>query len=176
MKLIVGLGNPEEKHSRTRHNLGWWVINQLASKYKMGSWQQEKKFKAMVIVGVFNNEKTILAKPLTYMNNSGQCVLSISQYYKIPPSDILIVHDDIDLELGDIRLQKNRGAAGHKGVQSIIDALKTKDFTRLRLGIAPKDKENINTEQFVLENFTEAEEEIIIPTIKKAAEIISEAF
>ena len=176
MKLIIGLGNPDEKYRRTRHNLGWRIIDQLVLKYKIGALAEEKKFKAALVIGVYNNEKTILAKPLTYMNNSGQSVKAISSYYKIPPADILVIHDDIDLVLGDMRLQKNRGAAGHKGVQSIIDHLKTKDFSRLRIGILPQDKESINTEKYVLENFTDAEEEIVSSIIKKAAVEISEAF
>ena len=176
MKLIAGLGNPGDKYKKTRHNLGSRVINIFVSKYKLESLKIEKKFKSNISINTFKDEKTILCQPQTFMNNSGQSIKALADYYKIPSQDILIIHDDIDLELGQVKLQKNRGSAGHKGVRSVIDALQTKDFLRIRMGIASANQPEINTEEFVLKNFSPAEEQIIYQSIKKAAELIAEAF
>lgn len=176
MKLIAGLGNPGLKYQKTRHNLGFRTANQLAQKYQLGIFKEEKKFKSQITMGFLNNEKVILAKPQTFMNNSGPSIKAIADYYKIMPQDILIIHDDIDLPLGQIRLHKNRGAAGHKGVQSIIDALKTKDFIRIRMGLALTNQAEINTEEFVLQDFSDEELAAVEQSIKKAIKLITEAF
>jgi PTH1 family peptidyl-tRNA hydrolase len=175
MKLIVGLGNPEKKYEKTRHNLGFRVIDVLAQEIKIDDWKNEKRFKALIAQGIFKEQRIILAKPQTFMNNSGQAVKLISDYYKIPISEILIIHDEIDLPLGEIKIQKGRGAAGHKGVESIIKEIKSKDFTRVRIGIKPLSSHQlkINTEKFVLENFTKQEESIVQKTIEKSADLIT---
>ena len=175
MKLIIGLGNPGIKYEKTRHNLGSRAINQLAQEIGIDNWKEEKKFKALTAQVSFNDQKIILAKPETFMNNSGSSVQAIASYYKIPFKDIIIIHDEIDLPLGEIRIQKSRGSAGHKGVQSIIDYLGTNDFIRIRIGIKAKNKEienNIETEKFVLQKFTDQEEKIVQATIKRAAQMI----
>lgn len=156
MKLIVGLGNPGTKYEKTRHNFGFMVIDFLIENKQLDS------------------QKIKLIKPQTFMNNSGQEVKKIADYYKIIIEDIIVIHDDIDLPLGEIKVQTGRGSAGHKGVQSIIDALGTNDFTRIRIGIRPE-KLTLDTEKFVLQKFTPEEQEIIEQTIKKAAEIIIQA-
>ncbi len=182
MKLIVGLGNPGEKYEKTRHNLGWRVIDFLVEEMGINQLKEDKKFKSLI--GKKNN--IILSKPLTFMNNSGQSVKAVADYFKILNQDILIIHDDIDLDLGETRIQEGRGAAGHKGVESIIEHLGTKDFKRIRIGVKPAE-ENIDTpkgnkfptgqaEKFVLENFTNQEEKIIGEIIKKAAQIIRTTF
>lgn len=176
MKLIIGLGNPGLKYEKTRHNLGWRIIEQLARELGTNDWKIEMQFNALIFRGNFNQEKIILAKPQTFMNNSGLAAKALVDYYKILNEDILIIHDEIDLPLGEIRLQKGRGSAGHKGVKSIIDKLKTNDFIRMRIGIRPPETSfPINTEKFVLEKFTEEEEKIIQETIKKAVQMIKTA-
>jgi PTH1 family peptidyl-tRNA hydrolase len=175
MKLIVGLGNPGEKFEKTRHNLGFRVIDELHQNLEFSSWNLAKKFNTLISENMLKGKKIILAKPQTFMNSSGQVVKALVDYYKIKSPDILIIHDDIDLPLGEIRLQKSRGSAGHKGVQSIIDALGTKDFARLRIGIRPNLDQKTETEKFVLEKFTNEEEKIIQQTLKKATEKISVA-
>lgn len=141
MKLIIGLGNPGIQYEKTRHNLGWRTIDYLASELEAGEWKMEMKFNAFIAESFFNSEKIIFVKPQTFMNNSGIAVKSIADYYKIKSEEILIIHDEIDLPLGEIKIQKGRGAAGHNGVKSVIEHLKTKDFTRMRFGIKPvKDK------------------------------------
>ncbi|RLC34918.1 MAG: hypothetical protein DRZ76_01540 [Candidatus Nealsonbacteria bacterium] len=151
--LIVGLGNPGKKYIGTRHNVGFRVVDELA---------KEKR------------EGFILAKPRTFMNQSGKAVKQLIENCcmrtagKLKIENLIVVHDDIDLPIGGFRIQKGRGAAGHKGVQSIIDALGTKDFWRIRIGICPKTGKPKNVEKFVLQKFTKEEEKIIKKTIKKA--------
>jgi PTH1 family peptidyl-tRNA hydrolase len=157
MYLIVGLGNPGKKYEKTRHNIGFRVIDEL-----------EKS--------VFNFDITLL-KPDSFMNNSGKAVKECLNYYKIPAANLIVIHDDIDLAFGIIKLNKNSSSAGHKGVQSIIDTLKTQDFTRIRIGISPKSEARISksetdTAEFVLKNFTKNEEEQIPEIIKKAVGLI----
>jgi peptidyl-tRNA hydrolase, PTH1 family len=176
MKLIIGLGNQGTKYENTRHNLGFLVIDEFKRNLEFGIWNLDKKFKSLVSEGSFNDQKIILVKPQTYMNNSGEAVRLLADYYKIKFEDILVIHDDIDLSLGEIRIQKERGSAGHNGVQSIIDSLKTKDFIRARIGIKPKNEgRKIDTEKFVLENFNEEEKTIIQEIIKKAGQTIMAA-
>lgn len=144
MILIVGLGNPGKKYKKTRHNVGFQIIDVLKKSFDSA---QDKDI--------------ILLKPQTYMNKSGKEVKSLITKYKIPISNLWVIHDDIDLLLGTIRVSKNIGSAGHKGVQSIIDELKTKNFSRIRIGILPKTGKPKNVEKFVLEKFTNEEKKIV---------------
>jgi len=174
MKLIVGLGNPGDKYKKTRHNLGFLVVDYLAAGEK---WKKSKKANCLYIRKQIGPEEVELIKPLTFMNNSGKTVNHIQKKHRIKPENILIIHDEIDLPLGEIRIQQGRGPAGHKGVQSIINQLGTKDFVRLRIGIRPTNQETIvDTEKFVLEKFTPAEEETVQATMKKAVQMIRTAF
>jgi len=177
MKLIVGLGNPGDKYKKTRHNLGWRVVGQLAHELGINDWKTERRFRALICQGNLNQEKIILAKPQTFMNNSGLAVKSLADYYKIPSQDILVIHDEIDLPLGEIRIQKGRGAAGHKGAQSIIEQLGTKEFVRMRIGIRLINNKQlaISSEKFVLSKFTPEEEKIVQKTIKRAVQMIATA-
>ena len=151
MILIIGLGNPGRKYQKTRHNVGSRVINELES---------------------LNLENVVLVKPTASMNESGRAVKSFIKKEKILTSNLWVIHDDIDLPLGRIRIVKNRGAAGHKGVESIIKELRTKNFIRSRIGICPKTGKPRSPEKFVLQKFTKSEEKIIKETIKKTAEAI----
>ena len=152
MKLIVGLGNPGRKYKKTRHNIGFRVIDALKNE--------------------ISAKDVILLKPQTFMNNSGKSVKSLSTKYKLQSTDIIVVHDDIDLSFGTIRISKNRSSAGHKGVQSIIDELGTQAFTRVRIGIRPKEKLARQNENllagFVLQKFSKQEEKQLKEIIKKA--------
>lgn len=171
MKLIVGLGNPGSKYEKTRHNLGFMVVDLLAGKEK---WRESKKAKCLYVKKQMATQKVELVKPLTHMNNSGQTVGHIQKKHYLSPRDIIIVHDDIDLALGEIKIQEGRGAAGHKGVQSIIEQLGTQDFIRVRIGIRPVEL-SMDTEKFVLQKFSSEEMEIIQETIKKAISLIEMA-
>jgi PTH1 family peptidyl-tRNA hydrolase len=151
MILIVGLGNPGKKYQKTRHNIGFRVIDQLQS---------------------LNLKKVILAKPQTFMNLSGKTVKLLVARYRLPVTNLWVIHDDIDLPLGKIRIVKNRGSAGHKGVESIIRELGTKNFIRFRVGICPKTSKPKNPEKFVLQKFNKDEEKIVKEVIKKTVEAI----
>ncbi|MBI4363461.1 MAG: aminoacyl-tRNA hydrolase [Candidatus Doudnabacteria bacterium] len=152
MHLIVGLGNPGRQYEATRHNLGFRVLDLLA-----GSEKWETKYDSQYI----KLEDVILAKPQTFMNKSGEAVKEILKYY--PAAQLVVIHDDLDLPLGSIRVQKEASSAGHNGVQSIIDELGTKDFARIRLGI--EDKE-------VLEKFTPEEENLVKEVLIKAKDAV----
>lgn len=167
MILVVGLGNPGHKYKKTRHNVGFLALNSIAGTDK---WQESKKANCLYLKKQIDNKIIELIKPLTFMNNSGKCVRYIKRKHCIEPKDIIIIHDDIDLLIGTIRISQNISSAGHKGVQSIIDELGTKDFTRIRIGIKPLLRSSSfggQAQDFVLEKFTKDEEKIIQQVIKK---------
>ena len=151
MLLIVGLGNPGRKYENTRHNIGSRVVTELK---------------------VLNLKNVISVKPTTFMNESGMAVKNLLRTYHLKPNNLIVVHDDIDLPIEKIRIVKNRGAAGHKGVESIIKELKIKDFIRFRIGIQSKTGKPKNPEKFVLEKFNKKEEKIVEEIIKKTVEAI----
>lgn len=169
MILIVGLGNPGKKYKKTRHNVGFWAMDELAKKE---TWQESKKANCLYLKTQISDKNAELIKPLTFMNNSGKCVRYVKRKRSIKPEDIIIIHDDIDLPLGTIRVSKNISSAGHKGIQSIIDELGTKNFTRIRIGIQPKIGKPQNVEEFVLKRFTKEEGKRIQKIIKTAIKII----
>ncbi len=164
--LIAGLGNPGEKFRHTRHNAGFTAIDAIAAKLRITNYELRINFAAEIAEELFNGKKIILAKPQTFMNESGEAIKKIGVYYKISADNIIIIHDDLDIALGNYKVVRNRSSAGHKGVQSIINALGTKDFARVRIGIGVEDKK-IPTEAFVLEKFTEEEQKIINEVIEK---------
>jgi len=174
MILIIGLGNPGKKYIMTRHNLGFRVLDLFKRKNNFSGFKFSKKFKSELSKGLFLGEKIILAKPQTFMNNSGKAVKNLVSSFKLQVSRIWVAHDDIDLPLGKMKIAIGRGSAGHKGVQSIIDELKTKNFIRFRLGTKPKlSSPNPKIiDKFVLKKFTKEEEKIIKETIKKTCQAI----
>jgi PTH1 family peptidyl-tRNA hydrolase len=133
MKLIVGLGNPGSQYEHTRHNVGFRVVDRLATTWGF-SWS-ERRARAMVASGTVGTEKVVLAKPLTYMNLSGEAVGELARWYKVPPADLLVIYDELDLPTGRVRLRSSGSAAGHNGIRDIIARLHTSDFPRLRVGI-----------------------------------------
>lgn len=157
MKLVVGLGNPGKKYEKTRHNVGFVVLDavqsQLAKIDQMSEWTLHKSFNAMIAEGHVAGNKAILAKPLTFMNRSGDAVGLIKSYYKLDTKDILVAHDDKDIDLGEVKYQWKRGHAGQNGVRSIIDVLGTNEFYRLRIGVKTSLLEKKETADFVLGKF-----------------------
>ncbi len=154
MKLIVGLGNPGKKYEKTRHNAGFLLVDMLQDHYGLGSWSLSKKFNAEITEGIIGGQKVMLTKPMTYMNNSGQSVGIIAKYFSLSPSDILVIHDEKDITLGNVKIQTDRGHAGHNGIKSIIEHIGTKDFTRIRIGVAPEDAARMkDTSDYVLGKF-----------------------
>ena len=165
MILIVGLGNPGKKFEKTRHNLGKetldFIYNKWQRNHSFSDWKESKKLESEISSGEIKKEEILLAKPLNFMNLSGKSVRKIISYYKKSAKNLIIIHDDLDLPLGKIKIAKNRGSAGHKGVQSIITELKSKNFIRLRIGIRPGNQKIKNPEKFVLQKFNKKEGEII---------------
>lgn len=134
MRIIIGLGNPGTRYKNTRHNVGFLFLDSLAQTYGV-SFQTEKKFQAEIAELITAQEKILLVKPLTFMNNSGEAIGAILRYYKLTPADILVIHDDLDVQSGTYKLTASSRSAGNNGVQSIIDILGTQEFSRIRIGI-----------------------------------------
>ena len=160
-QLIVGLGNPGKEYALTRHNVGFLVCDALADG---ASWSLKKAFNGEVAELVEGRKKTLLLKPWTFMNLSGEAVRAVMQFYKISLTQIIVVHDDADLAFGDIRMQSGRGSAGHNGVKSIMECLGSAEFTRVRVGIGRPSNEKMGLDAFVLEKWT-AEEQQKLPAL-----------
>jgi len=157
MKLIIGLGNPGKEYAKTRHNVGFMVIDALAKNLGV-DFKLNKKFQAEIAVIKNGKEEIVLAKPQTFMNLSGISTRAILDFYKIKPKDIIVIHDDKDILFGEVKYQSDRSAAGHNGIKSLIEHLGTQDFARIRIGVAWEDKEKMgDTANFVLMNFTKTE-------------------
>jgi PTH1 family peptidyl-tRNA hydrolase len=163
-ELIVGLGNPEEKYNKTRHNIGFEAADLLARSWGL-SWQQNKRFQGLFTEGQhrFGN-KIRLLKPTTYMNRSGQAVQAVSDWYKLSPASVLVIYDDMDLPLGKLRLRRSGSAGGHNGMKSIIAHLNSQNFPRLRIGIGKDDRKE--TISHVLGKFSTQEAEITSEVLK----------
>ena len=138
MHYIVGLGNPGEKYVDTRHNVGRIILEELAKANEFSEWKKSKGANALYAHGNIEESPVELLLPLTYMNNSGQSVLYLQRKHNVQSNNIIVVHDDIDLPVGEIKVSFGKGSGGHKGIDSIIKALGTKDFARIRVGIAAR--------------------------------------
>lgn len=154
MYLLVGLGNPGSKYSGTRHNVGFMLLDYLAR--ESGAGFTETRWKAMSAKTVISGITVIMLKPATFMNLSGSAVLQAAHFYKIEPAQIIVIHDDIDIELGRIKLVTGGGDGGHKGVRSVIEHLGTSDFPRLKIGIG-RPGDFIPPDKYVLANFAPEE-------------------
>ncbi|MBU3957422.1 aminoacyl-tRNA hydrolase [Patescibacteria group bacterium] len=191
MKLIVGLGNPGKKYQNSRHNLGFEVVDALAHKLLVHSsrqgrgspraaWFMDKKFKSEILeINKLptTNSKLLLALPATYMNNSGLAVKLLVDFYKIPLSDLIIIHDDLDLNLGKIKIRQGGSGAGHHGVESIIKSLEGDEFIRVKLGIATPSLQSserggqaVDVDRFVLKKFMPSERSRVRRMIKEVVE------
>jgi len=166
MNIIIGLGNPGKQYDRTRHNAGFMAIDSLVEKLG-GEWKENKKFNALI----YKDWNTLFVKPLTFMNNSGFSAFKIMSYFNLIPKtlgvfknkdtelkDVLtVIHDDLDIKLGEFKIATDSRSAGHRGVASIISHLKTQKFRRIRIGILTEEKKHIPTDKFVLGRFTKEE-------------------
>ena len=176
MKLLVGLGNPGEKYEKTRHNIGFMALDDFLKAYeplRNTLWEDNKKFKSDLAQVEWNRkdgkvEKVLLAKPKTYMNNSGMAVQLLMDFYKIDPSDVWILHDDVDFPSGTLRIRLGGASAGHRGVMSIIDTIGTDKFWRFRLGIGrPGESEHSGVSHHVLDVFTHEDHKQIREMLKR---------
>lgn len=186
MKLIIGLGNPGEKYENTRHNVGFWTVEAIARKEGAG-FSFEKKFNAEVTKARLDDRPVVLIKPHTFVNKSGEAVKKAKLFYKAKLEDIVVVHDDLDIEFGNFKMSLGKDSGGHLGVQSIIDNLKANKFWRLRIGTANRKLTSARHQRtlkakkelvgdFVLSRFTPTEQVELKKIIKKALERLAEAF
>ena len=153
MLLFVGLGNPTPDSEHNRHNVGFKIIDSINKKFSLS--KQKPKFKGLLTTGNISNKKIYAIKPLTFMNNSGICIRELIEYFKINPEDVIVFHDDLDVEFGKIKAKFGGSSAGHNGIAS-IDKFIGKDYSRVRIGIG-KPKTNLEIADFVLQNFDEEE-------------------
>ena len=153
MLLLVGLGNPNPDNSNNRHNVGFSVIDGINEKFKLS--KQKPKFKGLLTTGDIEDKKVYAIKPLTFMNNSGICIRELIEYFKINAEDVVVFHDDLDIEFGKVKAKFAGSSAGHNGIES-IDKFIGKDYSRVRIGIG-KPKDNMEVSDFVLQNFDEDE-------------------
>ena len=167
MKCIVGLGNPGRKYRKTRHNIGFMVIDELLKRH---NWKLNKsKFNGDYAVEHLHGEKIMLLKPQTYMNLSGEAVRPLADYYNIKVQDILVIYDDLDLPVGKVRLRQKGGHGGHNGIRSCLSHLEEKDFKRLRLGIG-RPTTPIPVVDYVLSKFPKSDHEAVNSSINKASD------
>ncbi len=165
MKLIVGLGNPGSKYAGHRHNVGFMAVEEIARAHHFGSWR--KGFQGEVAEGRLGGMKVLLLKPMTYMNESGRAVGEVVRFYRLSPDDVIVVHDELDLAPGRIRMKSGGGHAGHNGLRSIM-AHVGGDFHRLRIGIGhPGDKSRVHGH--VLSDFSKSEQEWLQPLLEAIA-------
>ncbi|HAG10389.1 MAG TPA: aminoacyl-tRNA hydrolase [Desulfotomaculum sp.] len=170
MLLITGLGNPGNSYSNTRHSIGFKVIDWLARERDITNWRL--KCKALVANTEFQEQKIILAKPQTYMNNSGESVVSLLHWYRLSNQDLIVICDDVDLPLGRLRIRGKGGDGGHRGLRSIIDLVGSKDFIRLRVGVGRPLEPDFEMVDWVLSRFSSEEALVVEQMVEKAAQAI----
>ncbi|EKE01655.1 MAG: hypothetical protein ACD_21C00082G0005 [uncultured bacterium] len=170
IQLVVGLGNPGSQYEKTRHNVGFWLVNALVEKYQ-GNIKHEAKFKGLFGAVNISEHECKLLVPLTFMNLSGEAVRKVASFYKIPPESILVIHDELDFPPGDVRLKKGGGANSHNGVQNIIDQLGSNNFLRMRLGIG-KPSFKADMINYVTSSPNKSETKQIHEAIDRAIEVI----
>lgn len=170
MKLIVGLGNPGREYDKTRHNVGFMVVDMIVS--NLGLSFNKEKFDGMLAEVMINQEKIMFLKPQRYINLSGEVIKKYVDFYKINVDDILIISDDLDLEVGKMKLRKQGGSGGHNGLKNIELNLKTKNYKRLKIGIS--NNKMIDTKDYVLSKFSKTDQEKINQIIDKTPSIIND--
>jgi PTH1 family peptidyl-tRNA hydrolase len=169
LRLVVGLGNPGKTYSKTRHNAGFMVVDKISDDFSIAL--EKRKFDARFGIGAVNDVKIVLVKPMAYMNRSGPQIQKIAGYFRILCEDILVVHDDIDLVFGRLKIKEKGGDGGHRGVRSIIDAFGGGDFTRLRIGVGRPDAER-GASDYVLGKFSLEERKVLSQIITTAKDAI----
>lgn len=177
MIIIVGLGNPGEKFKNTRHNVGFMAVDKFAEKNNFPEFKLQKKSNALISEETVGDEKIILVKPQTFMNESGKAVKKITTNYSLQTTNLIIIHDDIDLPVGKIKIVKERGSAGQKGVESIIKTIGNDGLIRFRIGTRPPKFSEGNfarvaAKDVVLKNFSAEEQKTIDEALKKTAEAL----
>lgn len=171
MKLIIGLGNPGKKYEKTRHNIGFMALDRLVKKlglnFHSGKFSAEQAIKTDEL-----HDKIFFLKPQTYMNKSGDSVAALAQFYKIDPDDMLVIHDDLDLPLGRLRVVRKGSAGGHNGIKSIIEKLGAQNFNRLKLGIGRPADARVDVVDYVLMPFASSERQALESTLETAVQAL----
>lgn len=170
MKLVVGLGNPGDVYTKTRHNLGFLALDHLARRHKISI--DIKKKKSLIGKMRFNDQKVIILKPQTFINLSGEAVLYMASFLRIQPQDIIVVCDDANLEFGDVSIKKYGSSGGHNGIKSLIKFLKADDFPRVRVGIGRPKSSQMPLDSHVLGSFSKEEVKNLMPVLDKACDMI----
>ncbi len=173
MKIVVGLGNPGKEYEGSRHNAGWMVLDELRKELDGEAFKEEKKFKTLLSVSAFENEKLLLVKPLTFMNLSGESVQLLAKYYKVIPEDILCIFDDFDIPFGTLRIRANGGPGTHNGMKSMVQHL-GENFPRIRIGLKNANNDlvlqmKMDMKNAVLKPFNKEEKKELPRVLKKAA-------
>jgi PTH1 family peptidyl-tRNA hydrolase len=171
--LIIGLGNPGPEYTQNRHNLGFMVLDQYRTTHDFSGWTVKKDFSCELATGQIGSTRVILVKPTTFMNNSGDCAQKVQKFYQIYNQATIVVHDELDVDFGTIRTRIGGGSAGHNGIKSISDQL-GEDYGRVRIGIGPKTNEKMDSADFVLQDFTAEQQELLPKIINEACSILDE--
>jgi PTH1 family peptidyl-tRNA hydrolase len=172
--ILVGLGNPGKEYDLTRHNAGFLCLDNFVKQNdEMAEWIQKKDLKALVSTGRLGDKQVIAMKPTTFMNLSGDAVQAVANFYNILPADIVVIHDELDIDFGQIRLRTGGSSAGHNGIKSVSQHI-GEDYGRIRIGVGPKHPARIKSEDFVLQKFSAEEKEQLPNLVREVNSIISE--
>ncbi|MBI2360279.1 MAG: aminoacyl-tRNA hydrolase [Deltaproteobacteria bacterium] len=169
MKLVLGLGNPGKQYQRTRHNMGFLVVDRVASEQKVPI--SRKKYRSLIGESQADGERVLLVKPQTFMNRSGDAVRELFRYLRVKTQDLVVIHDDLDLPFGRIRIRSRGGGGGHRGVLSVLEALGEEDFFRVRVGIG-RPPAGVDSTEYVLQGFSAAETERLGEVVARAADAV----
>lgn len=175
--IIVGLGNPSKEHEKTRHNVGFRVVDALCKDLEFDKFKLDKKFDAEVCEGLFGDKKVLIVKPQTFMNLSGEAVQKLVSFYKIPLDHLILVYDDIDLPFSSVRFRDKGGPGTHNGMRSVISSLGSENFKRIRIGTESRSLELIKKQDlsdFVLSRFTKDEEKLLDKIVLEAISVIKD--
>jgi|SRR3989344_121252 len=172
MRLIIGLGNPGEEYENTRHNIGRAIVEKCAKKNDLPDFEYDKKSNVLVAQGKIGKEKVVFALPETFMNKSGEAIKKLTTSYKLQATSCFVVHDDVDLPVGRMKISFDKSSAGHKGVENVMKNLKTQKFWRVRIGIGTK-KKTRQAMELVLKKFSAKESDEIKKVVKKACDALA---
>lgn len=169
--LIVGLGNPDKKYEKTRHNAGFLAIDAISRKLNVTV--DKKKFDSLIGEGIIGGERALLMKPQTYMNLSGVAVEKAASFYKIPPENIIVIFDDISLPVGKLRIRRKGSHGGHNGIRSIVDYLQTQEFPRVKIGVGERPNPNYDLADWVLSTFKQEELSDVLTVADQCLDIVA---
>lgn len=172
--LVIGLGNPGEEYKNNRHNIGFLALDKYQTSHDFSGWVAKKDLECEMATGQVGSTRVILVKPTTFMNNSGSSVQKLQKFYRIYNQETVVVHDELDVDFGTIRTRIGGGSAGHNGIKSLTETV-GEDYGRIRIGIGPKTHEKMDSADFVLQDFSKEQQELLAKIIREACSLIDEA-